>query len=168
MEGWTDPGALGVLVTRKAGTWVRIPETEGMSSADEVEVSKSAETQDCTTKPLAQKYWEEEEHGNLEELAYVPSAADEPRCAIHMCDNKCRAKGVMFHELAPVVTIEGGSPQTINLCRNCCNKRLLERRKAIGTWVAVEGNEGKEVSRGKLLLASGRMTSSARCGSDSL
>ena len=74
------------------------------------------ELQDYTTKTLAQKYWEEEqeEHGNLEELAYVPSAADEPRWALHMCDNKCRAKGVMFHELAAVVTIEGGSPQTIN------------------------------------------------------
>ena len=73
MEGWTDAGAPRGLLTRKAAPGSRILETEGRTAS-------AAEVEDNTTKPLSQKYWEEEkEHGNLEELACVRSAANEPR-----------------------------------------------------------------------------------------
>ena len=80
------------------GTWVRIPETEGRSaSAAEVDVSQSAETQDYTKKPLAQKYWEEEGHGNLEELAYVPSASRVAALGYKQRRHVSRASGGGYH-----------------------------------------------------------------------
>ena len=84
---------------------------------------ESAETQDYTNKPLMKSE-------NLEELAYATSATDEPRWDIHMCDNRCRDKDILFQKLAAVVTDEGGSPHTMNLCRNCFSKIFMEQKKA--------------------------------------
>ena len=51
----------------------------------------------------------------------------EPRWALHMCDNKCRAKGFKFFEMAVIVTEEGSAAHTINLCKTCDNAGRLKQ-----------------------------------------
>ena len=53
-------------------------------------------------------------------------------------------------------------------CRNCCNERLSERRRRLGPVSQWKEMKARKVSRGDRLLTWGRVTSSARCGSDSL
>ena len=64
---------------------------------------ESAETQDCVSAPqltchLEQKMEAEDEKN---EPNFVPSAVSEPRWALHMGGDKCRAKGFKFLEIAP-------------------------------------------------------------------
>ena len=48
--------------------------------------------------------WSRRTRTNLEELSFVPSAVSEPLWALLVCDNKCRAKGFKFFEVAAVVS----------------------------------------------------------------
>ena len=66
---------------------------------------------------------------SLEELFLIPSAVGEPLGVKHLCDGKCDGIGFKFHDLAAIVTEEGGTPHTINLCRKCC-ACSRERNKA--------------------------------------
>ena len=70
----------------------------------------------------------------MEKISSFPSAVSEPLWALHMCDNKCRAEGFKFHEVA-FIDIEGGAAaHTINLGRICYNERR-----------ATEGDDRAEV-----------------------
>ena len=56
----------------------------------------------------------------------MPSAVREPRGAIHWCDNECNEQGFKFHQIAPMVTEEGGEAHTINLCKRCNNEKAAQ------------------------------------------
>ena len=58
---------------------------------------------------------EAEDEKDMKELNFVLSAVSEPRCALHMCQNKGRAKGFKFFELVAIVSEEGGAAHMINL-----------------------------------------------------
>ena len=62
----------------------------------------------------------------VEELSFVPSAASEPRWALHMCADECTEKCLKFFQIAAIVTGEGGAAHTINLCKTCYNERRLK------------------------------------------
>ena len=51
---------------------------------------QSAEPQDHVSEPQGLEEIDDEE---MEELSFIPSAVSEPRCALHMCDNKCSKEG---------------------------------------------------------------------------
>ena len=70
---------------------------------------------------------EAEDVKNMEELSPVPSAVSELRWAVHVCDNKCGAKGFKFFDIADVVSEGEGAAHTVNLCRNCDNGRRLKQ-----------------------------------------
>ena len=57
------------------------------------------------------------------------STVSEPHWALHMCDNKCRAKGFKFFEIAAVVS-DGGAAHTNNLCRDCYGGSRVEEGEA--------------------------------------
>ena len=61
------------------------------------------------------------------ELGFVPSAVIEPQRAFHLCDRKWREESFMVFQLAAVVTEEGGTAHTINLCKQCYNERRLKQ-----------------------------------------
>ena len=89
----------------------------------------------CQRSPLASYLYqkmEAEGEKNIEELSSVPSAVSEPRLAVHMCDDKCRAQGFKCFPIAVVVSEEGGPAHTINFCRNCCTERRVK-------WCEVDG-----------------------------
>ena len=63
------------------------------------------------------------------EIGFVLSALSEPRGAVHWCDTRCSAKSLRYTQIASMVTEEGGEARTINLCRPCCSKRLVQQGK---------------------------------------
>ena len=75
---------------------------------------ESAETQDYVSEPQEM------------EFSFFPSAVNEPRWAVHMCDNKCNKEGNKFYQLAAIV-VEGGAAHTINPCKQCCNVMWMKR-----------------------------------------
>ena len=94
---------------------------------------ESAETQDCVSEP---QWIEEENEEEMKELSFIPSAVSEPRCALHMCDYKCRKEGFKFYQLPATVT-EGGKAHTINLFKQCYKVRRMkqgERRVTASKW----------------------------------
>ena len=120
---------------------------------------ESAETQDYVSGPLLttrmEPKREAEDENDMEELSMVPSAVSEPRWCLYMCFNKCREKGFMFHEIAAIVTEEGGAAQTINLCKKCHNERRAkqgEAEVAASKWRALIE---QKASRGKLWASFG-------------
>ena len=52
---------------------------------------------------------EAEDGKNMEELSFVLSAVSEPCEALHMWDNRCRARGFKFLEIPVIVSEEGGA-----------------------------------------------------------
>ena len=84
---------------------------------------ESAETQDYVSEPQRLEEIDDEE---MKELSFIPSAASEPRWAMHMCDNKCNKEGFKLYHLAAIV-VEGGAAHTINLCKQCCNEIRMKR-----------------------------------------
>ena len=76
---------------------------------------------------------EAEGEKNLEELSFVPSAVSEPHWALHMCDDKCRAKR-RSSTLRPA--------HTIDFCRKCfCESRA---KQGEADWFKVEGVDRAE------------------------
>ena len=63
----------------------------------------------------------------VEEIGFVPSALIEPLGAIHWCNNQCSAHGFKIHQIAAMVTEEGGEAHTINLCKFCYNERRVRQ-----------------------------------------
>ena len=76
---------------------------------------ESAETQDYAS-----------ETQEMEEFSFFPSAVNEPRWAVHMCDNKCNKEGNKFYQLAAIV-VEGGAAHTINQRKQCYNVMRMKR-----------------------------------------
>ena len=76
---------------------------------------ESAETLDYVSEPQ-----------EMEEFSFFPSAVNEQRWAVHMCDNKCNKEGNKFHQLA-VIVVEGGAAHTINPCKQCYNVMRMKR-----------------------------------------
>ena len=72
--------------------------------------------------PPLTSYLEQNLEAEDEKLSFVPSAVSEQRWALPKCDNKSRAWGFKFFEIAAVVSEEGGVAHTINFCRICCNQ----------------------------------------------
>ena len=75
-------------------------------------------------------------------LCAIPSAAGEPRWALHMSDNKCREKGSKFCQIASVVT-EGGAARTINVCKPVfqCVAAKAGRTRSAGIKVERAGQQ---------------------------
>ena len=85
----------------------------------------------------------------------VHISVSEPRWALQMCHNTCRAKGFKFFDIAAHVAEEGGAAHTINLCRNCHNERRVKQGKAEVNGVNSMAMTGQKSSRGKLWVAFG-------------
>ena len=131
VEGWTDPGAPGVLVTRKAAPGSESLKRKGGLPARRKWRSASRRRRRTTRKSRSPRSTGKKKNTGTWKSQPTFPVRQISRVGLHTCATT--SKGVMFHELAAVFTTEGGSPQTTNLCRNCCNKRLLERKKAMGT-----------------------------------
>ena len=69
---------------------------------------ESAETQDdVSARPWTSRMeqgMETENEEDMEELSFLPSAVSEPRWALQICANKCRAKGLKFLEISANVS----------------------------------------------------------------
>ena len=69
-------------------------------------------------KTMSHNSWiKKENEEDMEELSLIPSALNEPRWTLHICDNKCRKEDFKFYQLVTVVTEEGGPTHTKNLCK---------------------------------------------------
>ena len=94
--------------------------------------------------------WDDE---SLEEIGFVPSAVGELLRIKHIRDTKCNDRSFKFHELAAIVTQEGGAPDMINLGRNCLVKDEQGKTEVNGAqwkdWVT------QKTSRGHLWAAFG-------------
>ena len=108
---------------------------------------------------------EAEDEEEMEELSFVSSAVNEPRWALHKCDNKCREKGFKFFQTAAIVTEEGCAAHTINLCKHFYNGRRWKQGEEDVTaskWrELVEQKAFFEGSDGQLLAWN---NSCAQCG----
>ena len=80
---------------------------------------ESAETQDNVSE---QKGLEDLSQEEAEDLGFVPRMVSEPQWALQVCDSKCREENFTFFRFAAVVTEEGGTGHTINLCKLCYNE----------------------------------------------
>ena len=120
---------------------------------------ESAGTQDYVSAlPLKchlDQKMEAEDEENMEEPSSVPSAFSETRRALHMCDNKCGAKGFKFFEIAALVSDEGGAARTINFCRKCYNERRLKQGEEGVNGVKWRAMIEQKSPRGKLWAAFG-------------
>ena len=76
---------------------------------------ESAETQDTQDYISRQQRLEEIDTEEMEELRCISNAVSEPRCALHMCDNKCSKESYKFYQLAAMVTEGGGKARTNQL-----------------------------------------------------
>ena len=65
----------------------------------------------------------------VEGIGFVPSALSEPRGAIHWCGNRCCEESFRFHQIAVMVTEEGGEAHTISLCKFCYNESAVRQGK---------------------------------------
>ena len=120
---------------------------------------ESAEAQDCVSPPPltrgTEQKMEVEDEKNMEELCFASSAVSEPRWALRKCDNKCRAKGFKFSNIAAIVSEVGGAAHAIHLCKKCCNEGRLKQGEAEvngATWRAIIEQKS---SRAKLWAAFG-------------
>ena len=111
---------------------------------------ESAETQDCVSEPQGHEQRDEEE---MEELSFIPSTVSKQHWALHMCDNKCRKAGFKFHQLAALVTEEGGAARTINFCKQCYNVMLLKRGERKVTASRWREMIEQKIFRGKMWVA---------------
>ena len=51
----------------------------------------------------------------------------EPQRALHLCDKKCREESIKLFQVAAIVTEEGRTAHTIDLCKECFNERRLKQ-----------------------------------------
>ena len=122
---------------------------------------ESAETQD----DVSCQDMEVDENKSLEEMGFVPSSVNEPFRVNHMCDKKRYEREFKFYQLAAIVTEEGGTPHTINLCNNCfdCrrtgrislnkdNLRIQARKKVRECYSEVEQEDEDRKSIAQLIL----------------
>ena len=115
--------------------------------------TESAEAQEYVSEPQG---FEEKDEEEMEELSFVPSAVSEPRWALHICDNKCNKEGYKFHQLAAVVTEEGGGKaHTIILCKQCFWERRLKQGEQAATAARWREIVEQKAFRGKLWVAFG-------------
>ena len=91
----------------------------------------------------------------MEELNFIPGAVSEPRCALHMCENKCREEGFKFYRIVAIVTEEGGAARTINLRKQCYNVRRLKQGDRDLTALKWSEMVEQKAFRGKLWAAFG-------------
>ena len=98
---------------------------------------------------------EEEIEEEIKEPSFISSAVSESRWALHMCDNKRGEEGFKFDQLEAIVTEEGGTARTINLCKQRYNARWLkqgERQVTASKW---RDMVEQKAFRGKLWAAFG-------------
>ena len=87
---------------------------------------ESEETQNCVLELRGRGDVSPEE---VEETRFVPSTLSEPRGAAHWCDCPYSEHGFKSHQIAAMVTEEGGEAHTINLCKRCYSERLVRQGK---------------------------------------
>ena len=63
----------------------------------------------------------------VEVMGFVPSAENEPLCALHLCDNGCMEQGFKYFQIAAIVSEEGGAVHTFNVCTHCYKERRVKR-----------------------------------------
>ena len=102
-----------VNTLKKLGT-SRVPKAPPQKRRAVIRV-ESAETQDYVPEPQ-----------EMEEFSFFPSAVNEPRWAVHMCNNKCNKEGNKFYQLA-AIGAKGGAAHTINPCKQCWNAMRMKR-----------------------------------------
>ena len=81
----------------------------------------------------------------------------------------CSDKALRYMQIASMVVEEGGEARTINLCKQCCNERLVQQGKQPLKSKEWRGDCGK----GRLIVAGNGRSSEvnnlcAECGSISL
>ena len=64
-----------------------------------------------------------------DETGFVTSASSKHRGSTYWCDNRCSDKALRYKQIASTVTEGGGEAHTINLCKRCCNERLVQQGK---------------------------------------
>ena len=114
MEEWRDTGAAQGGVTRQAAEigLAKLFEVKGHRKNTEEDQSSltqvkrrvvvwTASTETLflcvgVEQPTLDQNMDEEREKRLEEISSFPSAVSEPRWALHMCDKKCKAKGLKF------------------------------------------------------------------------
>ena len=78
----------------------------------------------------------------------------EPLRVKRMCDKKCNEKSFKFDEFAAIVTEEGDTPHTLNLCRGC-HDRLTEQGETKVSDAVLKDVIRQKTTRGRLRAALG-------------